>query len=271
MAGTRRSAKALLFILLLCAWAWQGNAVTLFIVGDSTAAHKLVDRRPETGWGEALQQWFDLDNVRVENHARNGRSTRTFVSENRWSTVLTRLKRADVVLIQFGHNDASKDRPDRYTPPEEYRKYLVQFIADVRSRHATPVLMTPVMRRRFRAGQFYDSHGEYPDIVRAVAKEQNVTLLDLHRRTEQLIKRHGEEGSKKLFLQLKPGENANYPEGVDDNTHFSPLGAELVAAEVAEAIRESQLPIAKHLRTTRALGMGHGLWERDPATYTLPR
>jgi lysophospholipase L1-like esterase len=108
------------------------------------------------------------------------------------------------------------------------------------------------MRRRFdEAGAVRDSHGEYPDIVRRVASERRVPLIDMHRKSEALLARYGVEESKKLFLQLAAGEHANYPQGVNDNTHFSPLGAELMAALAAEGIREQKLGLARFLKKRR--------------------
>ena len=105
------------------------------------------------------------------------------------------------------------------------------------------------MRRRFNAqGVFYDTHGEYPEIVRRVATEQQVALIDMHRKSEIVLKQYGPEDSRRLFLQLKPGENANYPNGVDDNTHFSPFGAEKMASLAVEGIREQRLGLAKYLK-----------------------
>ena len=250
----KRNGLFALWVVALCCAFTQVQPITIYLVGDSTMAQKQVDRRPETGWGEALQQWFDIDHVRVVNLARNGRSTRTFISENRWQEIAMGAKKGDYVLIQFGHNDAAKDRPDRYTPPDEYRANLVRLVNDVRAREATPVLLTPVMRRRFRpSGEFYDSHGEYPDIVRGVAQQMKVALIDMQRRSELVIKQHGAAASKKLFLILQPGEHANYPQGIDDNTHFSSMGAELMAAQVAEGIRELKLPVAQRLRKLPAV------------------
>ena len=244
---------ALLLLLLLPFTAAAKEPVTVYLTGDSTMAEKRPEKRPETGWGEFLQSRFDPAKVRVENHAQNGRSTRLFVEQNRWQTVVGKLKKGDYVFIQFGHNDAARDKPDRYTPPEDYRANLVRFVREAREKGATPVLMTPVMRRRFdEAGNFRDAHGEYPDIVRAVAAEHRVVLIDMHRKTERLITQHGVEDSKKLFLQLKPGEHANYPNGVNDNTHFSPLGAELVAGLAVEGIREQRLGLSKHLKKSAA-------------------
>jgi lysophospholipase L1-like esterase len=245
-----RISVAFTLLLLLCSIAGAQQApLTVFLAGDSTMAAKRPEKRPETGWGEFLQQHFDERRVRIDNHAQNGRSTRTFLSENRWQTIVEQLKAGDYVFIQFGHNDASKEKVDRYTPPEDYRANLVRFVREVRAKRATPVLLTPVMRRRFDArGAFYDAHGEYPDIVRRVAAEERVALIDMHRKSEKLIVGYGVEESKKLFLQLKAGEHPNYPQGVDDNTHFSPRGAELMAALAVEGIREQRLGLSKFLK-----------------------
>ena len=235
-------------ILLLSAAASAEQPITVYLAGDSTMAEKLLEKRPETGWGEALQQFFKPDKVRIENHAKNGRSTRTFIEEKLWQGIIDKLKKGDFVFIEFGHNDAAKDRTDRYTPPEDYRRNLIRFITEVREKQANPVLLTPVMRRRFdKDGKFQDSHGQYPDIVRAVAVENSVPLIDMHRKSEKVLMRYGPEESRKLFLQLKPNENVNYPQGIEDNTHFSPLGAEVMARLAVEGIRELKLKLAMFL------------------------
>jgi lysophospholipase L1-like esterase len=244
---------AILFILsiLLPFSVFAKDPVTVFLAGDSTCADKQADKRPETGWGEMLGAHFKDGKVRIDNRAMNGRSTKTFISEGRWQAIVDALKKGDYVFIQFGHNDSSKDKGERYTPPEDYRKNLIKFIEEVRGKGATPVLLTPVMRRRFNEkGEFYDTHGEYPDIVRAVAGEYKASLIDMHRKSEAVLKRYGPEESKKLFLQLKPGENPNYPKGIEDNTHFNPAGAEEMAKLVAEGIREQKLGIRKYLAKT---------------------
>jgi lysophospholipase L1-like esterase len=243
---------ALALLLLLCPFALAQEPITVFLAGDSTMAAKRAEKRPETGWGEFLQQHFDAGKVRIDNHAQNGRSTRTFIAENRWQAILDKLRAGDYVFIQFGHNDSSKEKVDRYTPPEDYRANLIRFVAEVRAKKATPVLLTPVMRRRFdEKGVFYDAHGVYPDIVRRVAAEQKVALIDMHRKSEKVLVRYGVEESKKLFLQLAAGEHANYPQGVNDNTHFSPRGAEVMAGLAVEGIRERKLGLAKFLKKAR--------------------
>jgi lysophospholipase L1-like esterase len=223
--------------------------ITIYLAGDSTMAQKLPEKRPETGWGEALGHFFRENAVRIDNRAKNGRSTRTFISEGLWQGIIDSLQKADFVFIQFGHNDESKEKTDRYTPPVDYRANLIRFVNEVRAKKATPVLLTPVMRRRFDdKGVFFDTHGEYPDIVRAVAREYRVPLIDMHRKSESVLKRYGAEPSRKLFLQLKPGENPNYANGIEDNTHFSPEGAQVMAGLVVDGIRELHLPLAKFLK-----------------------
>ena len=242
----------LLILYLAVAGLVRGQVkppVSVFIAGDSTAAVKQPDKRPETGWGEMLTAHFKDGTVRIENRAMNGRSTKTFISEGRWQSIVADLKKGDYVFIQFGHNDESKDKGERYTPPEDYRGNLIRMVADIKAQGGIAVLLTPVMRRRFdKDGKFYDTHGEYPNIVRSVAAEQNVVLIDMHRKSEVVITKYGVEGSRRLFLQLKPGENANYPNGIEDNTHFSTLGAEEMTKLVVQGIRESKIGLRKYLK-----------------------
>ncbi len=242
--------RVLIFIAFLAgAVAAQDRPISIFLAGDSTCAEKLPERRPETGWGEMLGKHFVDGKIKIENRAANGRSTKTFISEGRWQKILDDMKKDDWVFVQFGHNDSSKDKGERYAPPEMYRANLIRFIDDVKARKGNIVLLTPVMRRRFdKDGKFVDSHGEYPDIVRSVAKEKKVPLIDMHRKTEAMIVRYGVEGSRSLFLQLKPDENANYPKGIDDHTHFNPKGADEAALLAVEGINETKLKLRKYLK-----------------------
>jgi len=227
----------------------QKTPVTIFMAGDSTMAIKQPDKRPETGWGEMLGKYFKDGTVKIDNRAMNGRSTKTFISEGRWQSIVDALQKGDYVLIQFGHNDESKEKGERYTPPADYRNNLIRFITDVKAKDGNPVLLTPVMRRKFDStGNFVDTHGEYPDIVRTVAKEQKVPLIDMHRDSEVVIKSYGVEGSRKLFLQLKSGENPNYPNGIEDNTHFNPLGADEIAKLAVKGIKDNKIGLKKYLK-----------------------
>ncbi len=223
----------------------QDGVITVFMIGDSTMADKPLEDNPERGWGQIFPEFF-TDDVRIENHARNGRSTGSFIREGRWDTVMARLHAGDYVIIQFGHNDQSKEKGDRYTPPETFKENLRRFVRETRSREAYPILCTPIMRRRFDStGTFYDVHGVYPDLVRGAAAELDVPLVDMHRLSEKVIIEHGPEGSKRIFLWIAPGVFASLPEGKQDNTHFSEYGARLMARLAVEALEAMDHPLAK--------------------------
>jgi lysophospholipase L1-like esterase len=186
--------------------------------------------------------------IRVENHARNGRSTRTFLSEHRWDTVRARLKAGDVVVIQFGHNDQSKEKVDRYTPPDQFRANLRRFVEDARNAGAQPILCTPIMRRRFDStGAFFDVHGEYPELTREVARALAVPLVDMHRSSEALIRELGAARSKQIFLHIPPRVYASLPDGRRDDTHFSDFGARWMAKLFVDELRTMHPEFAQRL------------------------
>ncbi|HQU84401.1 MAG TPA: rhamnogalacturonan acetylesterase, partial [Pyrinomonadaceae bacterium] len=241
---------SLLIILFLPLLAFsQRLPIVVYLAGDSTMAQKSDDKRPETGWGEYLQSQFDDAKVKIENHAQNGRSTKSFIAEGRWQKIVNSLKRGDYVFIEFGHNDEKLDKPNVGAAANgEYRENLMRMVKDVRGKQANPVLLTPVMRRRFdENGKFFDTHGEYPDAMRKVAAELKVPLIDMHRKSEAVLVKFGAEESRKLFLQLKPKAHPNYPEGIEDNTHFSAFGAEQMARQAADGVRELKIGLAKYL------------------------
>jgi lysophospholipase L1-like esterase len=235
-------------LALLALLALAPQPITLFLAGDSTMAQKVVSKRPETGWGEALQQYFSVDEVRVVNLARNGRSTHSFITEGRWEALLGEVKAGDYVFIQFGHNDEKENNPSVYADARtDYPRNLHRFVSDVRDRGGHPVLLTPVARRSFAAdGTVQDTHGAYPDAVRAVARADSVPLIDMQRLSTEVLRRCGERGSLALFLQVDSAENNhNYPKGVHDNTHFSPWGAAVMARLAADGIRDAVPGLAR--------------------------
>ena len=219
------------------------------MIGDSTMANKPLNDNPERGWGQLFSKVFN-DKMKIENHAMNGRSTKSFIDEGRWDSIMLKLKKGDYVFIEFGHNDEKKENPKVYAEAHtDYKKNLARFINDTRQKGAIPILMTPVMRRRFDdKGNFFDTHGEYPDAVRELAKEMNVLFIDMHRKTEKLIKEYGLEGSKTLFLYIKPGEYKSLPNGRIDDTHSSELGALKNAQLVAEGIKELGIDLENYLK-----------------------
>jgi lysophospholipase L1-like esterase len=208
----------------------------IWLIGDSTVSKKEIKAYPETGWGMPFSCFFD-STIEVDNRAKNGRSTKSFIEEGLWQPVLDNLMEGDYVFIQFGHNDEGKEKIGRYTTPDEYKSNLLKYVKESRSKKAIPVLITPVARRTFDdKGMIKESHPIYADAVREVAKLNNVPLIDLDEKSKALFQELGPQASKWLFNYLEPNEHPNYPEGKTDNTHFSELGArkmaELVLAEI---------------------------------------
>jgi lysophospholipase L1-like esterase len=239
-------------LILATAFTTHAAPITVWIAGDSTAAEKQVNKRPETGWGEMLGQYFKPEEVRVANRAMNGRSTKSFIAEGRWKNIVDSLNTGDYVFIQFGHNDESKDKGDRYTPPDEFKANLARMVNDVRAHGGKPVLFTPVRRRKFdSAGRLEDTHGDYPSYTIGVARELGAPLIDMHASSAAILESYGADSSVKLFLQVEKGENPNYPDGVHDNTHFRPLGAELMARAAVDAIKSGLPDLATHLKSAR--------------------
>lgn len=220
----------------------------VFMAGDSTMSIKEVKDYPETGWGMPFSYFFD-ESIVVDNRAKNGRSTNTFISEKRWQGIMDELKAGDYVFIEFGHNDQSKKKKDRYTPPEQFAANLTQFIADVRSKQASPILMTPITRRYFNAdGSIKDTHPIYADLVRDVAKQTGVVFIDMEKVTQQHFQQLGDENSALRFMHILPNLHPNYPYGVKDDTHLNQLGAREVAQLVLVELKKINHPLSKRLR-----------------------
>ncbi len=235
-------------LLLLSGFVFpKPKKITVYLIGDSTVADKEVKAYPETGWGMPFHYFFD-SGVTVDNRAKNGRSTRTFIEEGRWKPVYDHLKDGDYVLIQFGHNDEVKTKKS-YTTPDHFVANLVKFVTETREKKAHPVLITPVARRRFdSSGRAYDTHTVYAPLVRKVAREYHVPLIDLDKTSLQLLQKFGPEKSAYLYNHLAPGENPHYPDGRKDNTHFSELGARRMAELVIDGIKKLHLGLAQRIR-----------------------
>lgn len=237
---------ASLSLATLLAFTRPPEKITVYLIGDSTISQKEVKAYPETGWGMPFAHFFNAS-VTIDNRAMNGRSTRTFIEENRWQPVADNLHEGDYVLIQFGHNDEVKTKKS-YTPEEEFKKNLVRFITESRAKKANPVLITPVARRQFdAAGKIESTHTLYSELVRTVATEYNTPMIDLDKQSQELLQTFGVENSRLLFLQLAPGEHPNYPDGKVDNTHFNELGARRMAELVVANLKTLKLDLADRI------------------------
>ncbi|MEO6675564.1 MAG: rhamnogalacturonan acetylesterase [Ginsengibacter sp.] len=221
--------------------------ITVYLIGDSTMANKETNTFPETGWGMPFQYYFDTT-VTVDNRAKNGASTRTFMEEGLWISVMQALKADDYVFIQFGHNDEVPTKKS-YTTPQQFKENLLKFVQDARSKNAIPILITPAARRQFdSAGNVINTHPMYSDLVIEVASANNVPLINLDSMSRALLKQLGPEKSKFLWINLVKGENPHYPNGRVDNTHFNELGARKMAELVLQDIEQLHLDLVNRIQ-----------------------
>lgn len=221
----------------------------VFLIGDSTMADKIPADFPETGWGMPFAKLFN-EAVEVQNHAFNGRSTKSFRREGRWAKVQAQLKKGDYVFIQFGHNDAKVIDTSRYAPAQtDFRANLIRYVKETRASGAIPILLTPTQRRKFDStGVFVDQHADYPAVVREVAAQEKVMLIDVEKASKAIIQQEGPEGAKKIFLHYPVGIFKKFMKGVADDTHFSPYGATRMANLVADALANSTEHLKSFLR-----------------------
>ena len=266
MKTTRIFLAAFTLLMLTSAFTMR-KTVTVFMIGDSTMANKdTTGGKQERGWGMMLQQYFK-SGVVVDNHAVNGRSSKSFIDEGRWDVVLSKMKPGDYVIIQFGHND-EKPAADRHTDPgTTFDANLRRFVLESRARGGIPILCNAVVRRNFyrqvdssvddeslrnttyedekvNSDTLIDTHGAYLLSPRNVARELNVPFIDANRVTHDLEQGMGIEGSRRLHMWFRPGEHPSVPKGRKDNTHYNVYGATVVAGLLAEEISH-QVPALK--------------------------
>ena len=207
------------------------EAVTVFLLGDSTVCDQ--PREPYASWGQMLPRFFTPD-VAVANHAESGESLRSSLGARRLDKVLELMRAGDYLFIQYGHNDM-KERGEGVGAFTTYKADLQRFVAEARKRGGLPVLLTPMHRRTFEAGgKIRNSHGDYPEAVRQLAKEERVPLIDLHAASAPFYEALGPEHSKRAFA---PG----------DGTHHNNYGAYELARCVVEGIQRNKLGLVEFL------------------------
>src|SRR5690625_5296325 len=211
-----------------------GEQPTVYLLGDSTMQTYDPYWAPQAGWGQFYEQFLS-DRVIVDNRSIGGRSSRSFLEEGRLDEVLRQMRPGDVVLIQFGHNDATVDVPERYTPPEDYREYLRTYVTGVRQRGGTAVVVTPVSLLDIDpdTGRFAVSFPDYVEAARAIAAEIDAPLVDLSASSRAHLDDIGADAARELFLHAAEGVYPNRPDGVRDDTHFQERGAIQMARLVA--------------------------------------
>lgn len=224
-------------------------APRIFWIGDSTVQYNNISTWPQCGMGQALDLYL-VPGIMVCNHARNGRSTKSFREEGLWAPVEAALHPGDLLLIQFGHNDEKSEDPARYAAPEQYAANLLAYAREAQAKGALPVLITPLVRRHFEGDRLTPTHGAYPDAVRQLAAREALPLIDLTAASAQLVQQLGEPASRELYMVFAPGLYPNYPEGKTDNTHLRNPGAVAFAGLVAKGLQTLGGPYADVLLGT---------------------
>jgi len=212
----------------------------LFIIGDSTAAVKKDEARPETGWGEAFGKYIKGDWI-LDNRAKNGVSTRSCLLEGIFSSVLLVAEEGDAAIIEFGHNDSKPDEHRHSDPWIGYRANLIYMANELHKKGVDVFFATSIARRRFDGDTLLETHGDYPAAMKAAAHDAAVPVVDMTIPTMLEIQRLGDNESKKLFMNFGPGLYDNFPNGKEDNTHLRPEGAEWIASLVAKKLSELEV------------------------------
>ncbi|MBD3590512.1 pectinesterase family protein [Bacteroides sp. GM023] len=271
---TQRNKTLLLLaaaLILFSAFRADKSVITIFMIGDSTMANKKIDGgNPERGWGMVLPGFFSED-IKIDNHAANGRSSKSFISEGRWEKVISKVKKGDYVFIQFGHNDEKADSTRHTVPGTTFDENLRRYVNETRAKGGIPVLFNSIVRRNFvqpkdasitkdvrrtpgEKGQpkegtvLFDTHGAYLDSPRNVAKELGVTFIDMNKITHDLVQELGPVESKKLFMFVEPNQVPAFPKGREDNTHLNIYGARTIAGLAVDVIGKAIPELAKYIR-----------------------
>ena len=210
-------------------WKPDRRIPTWFLCGDSILADYPPEQAPMTGWGQVLHPFLSGE-VFLQNEAVCGLSTKSFIDQGRLDRIAACLREGDRLLVAFGHNDEKSEDPSRYTTPDgTFPENLNRFIDTALARGAQPVLLTPVVRRRFdENGRLVPTHGVYPSVIRRVAEERGIPLADLEKASAGLVLEAGMEGSRQLYCHL-PAGHPNYPDGLEDNSHLCLTGAVRIA------------------------------------------
>lgn len=271
---TQRNKTLLLLaaaLILFSAFRADKSVITIFMIGDSTMANKKMDGgNPERGWGMVLPGFFSED-IKIDNHAANGRSSKSFISEGRWEKVISKVKKGDYVFIQFGHNDEKADSTRHTAPGTTFDENLRRYVNETRAKGGIPVLFNSIVRRNFvqpkdasitkdvrrtpgekelpkEGTVLFDTHGAYLDSPRNVAKELGVTFIDMNKITHDLVQELGPVESKKLFMFVEPNQVPAFPKGREDNTHLNIYGARTIAGLAVDAIGKAIPELAKYIR-----------------------
>ncbi len=222
---------------------------TIFLAGNSTVVDQ--DSEPWASWGQMITRFFG-DKVCFANYAESGERADTFIKAGRLKKALSQMKEGDYMFVEFGHNDQKLKGPG-CGAYYSFAMNLKIFIDEVRAKGATPIFVTPTQRRSFDSdGHIRETHEDYPDAMRDVAKREGVQVIELHDMTRTLYETLGVDNSRKAFVHYPANTFPNQPKALEDNTHFNPYGAYQIAKCVIEGMRELNFPLLDCLRSDYA-------------------
>lgn len=237
-------------VLVIAVFSFKSSdkVVNIWMIGDSTMANKKPEAAPETGWGMVMHE-FVKNGATVHNHALNGRSSKSFLDEGRWKEVYDSIQPGDFVIIQFGHND-EKPNPKLHTDPfTTYKELIKKYIDETRSKGATPIVCSSIVRRHFDGnGNLKETHGDYIKAAKEIAVETNTQFVDMEALTRKFVSKLGPENSKSVYLFCKPGEYPNRPNGVQDSTHLKYKGAQDIAKLFIKEAKKDKLSISRYFK-----------------------
>ncbi len=218
---------------------------TLWLCGNSTVVDQ--DYEPWASWGQMITRWF-TDEVAVANYAESGETATSFIGAGRLKKIVSLMKQGDYILMEFGHNDQKEKRPGSGAF-YNYAYALKQFVDEARAKGVTPILVTPTQRRSFdKEGKILETHANYPEAMRWVAKDLGVQIIELHDMTRTFYETLGVEGSKHALVHYPAGTYPGQAKAFEDNTHFNPYGAYEIAKMMVEGMKSLNLPVMQHLR-----------------------
>lgn len=218
---------------------------TLWLCGNSTVVDQ--DYEPWASWGQMIPRWFD-DGVAVANYAESGETATSFIAAGRLKKIVSLMRPGDYIIMEFGHNDQKEKRAGSGAF-YNYAYALKQFVDEARAKNVTPIFVTPTQRRSFNAeGKINETHANYPEAMRWVAKDLGVQLIELHDMTRTFFETLGVEDSKHALVHYPAQTYPGQAKAFEDNTHFNPYGAYEVAKMIVEGVKQLDLPLVQHLR-----------------------
>jgi DNA sulfur modification protein DndE len=229
-----------LSLMMLLSVATVLTGADIFLAGDSTCASYKAERAPLTGWGQLLPQFCTAD-VKVVNSAMSGTSTKSFRDVGFWDKMIARVKAGDFVVIQFGHNNRSKD-PKRGTTMEQFSLDITKFVQEVKAKGASAILVTPIQERKFAKGEFVGGKDlpEYARRIREIAATEKIPVIDLNEATKAWIAALGDADSKAFYMS-----GTGIKERERDDTHVTDKGALAIAEMFVKDAKAQNLPIAR--------------------------